>query len=169
MLKGQKSQISYSWTSSWQHTFKSQTTNGSEWECKSETQVKWFLNKLSTPPSSFFLSLCLVRILDSTWETFTVTIFVRTMAMWRGETSVCVIVTHHAAPWQGDGGNKQENRRTRPSHNTHSLIAGPYNGMPRKVVGMYILLADDTEPGWAINIRDLNIFTNSGSPQVCLW
>ena len=81
MLKGQKSQISYIWTSSWQHTFKSQTTNGSEWECKSETQVKWFLNKLSTPPSIFFLSLCLVRTLDSTWDTFTVTIFVRTMAM----------------------------------------------------------------------------------------
>ena len=27
-------------------------------------------------------------------------------------------------------------------------IAGPYNGMPKKVVGMYILLADDTEPGY---------------------
>ena len=27
------------------------------------------------------------------------------------------------------------------------LVAGPYNGMPKKVVGMYILLADDTEPG----------------------
>merc|ERR1719400_1912342 len=25
---------------------------------------------------------------------------------------------------------------------------GPYNGMPKKVVGMYILLADDTEPGF---------------------
>ena len=28
------------------------------------------------------------------------------------------------------------------------LNAGPYNGMPKKVVGMYILLADDTEPGY---------------------
>ena len=28
-----------------------------------------------------------------------------------------------------------------------NLISGPYNGMPKKVVGMYILLADDTEPG----------------------
>merc|ERR1712107_237068 len=25
---------------------------------------------------------------------------------------------------------------------------GPYNGMPEKVIGMYILLADDTEPGF---------------------
>lgn len=31
---------------------------------------------------------------------------------------------------------------------------GPYNGMPKKVVGMYILLADDTEPGFASDNYD---------------
>ena len=27
------------------------------------------------------------------------------------------------------------------------LLPGPYNGFPRRVMGMYILLADDTEKG----------------------
>ena len=32
--------------------------------------------------------------------------------------------------------------------NCDDIITGPYPGMPSKVMGMYILLADDTEPGW---------------------
>ena len=35
---------------------------------------------------------------------------------------------------------KQFNRET-------FVNSGPYYGMPKKVIGMYILLADDTEPG----------------------
>jgi len=31
---------------------------------------------------------------------------------------------------------------------------GPYHGMPKKVMGMYILLADDTEPGFHSNNGD---------------
>ena len=48
---------------------------------------------------------------------------------------------------RGTGAVNKKTDETRPSPNTLPPIPGPYNGMPRKVVGMYILLADDTEPG----------------------
>ena len=37
-------------------------------------------------------------------------------------------------------------RKTKQTSLIHH-VSGPYDGMPKKVIGMYILLADDTEPG----------------------
>ena len=41
----------------------------------------------------------------------------------------------------------EDDRKKPRTIKLHCMLTGPYNGMPEKVIGMYILLADDTEPG----------------------